>query len=114
MVKKDVLSNTEDLAEKMKKIKEQLGERSSAAPEKIKYANVAPKLFVSGRLDRKKHQYSARSLTLLGKLEDEIKAYCRGGEIAVLNYLLREGLRKVKESATPINIDMSDIEENDV
>jgi hypothetical protein len=114
MIKKDTLSGTEELAEKMKKIKEQLKDQPSVMPEKERNTNISPKLFVSGRLDRKKHRYSARSLTLLCKLEDEIKTYCRGGEIAVLNYLIREGLKKIKESAITINIDMSDIEKSDI
>jgi hypothetical protein len=115
MAKNDVLSGTEDLAEKMKKIKEQLsGEKNLPKMQPKENSNISPKLFVSGRLDRKSHNYSARSLTLLGRLEDEIKSYCRGGEIAVLNYLIREGLRKVKDSTNTINIDMSEIEGDDI
>lgn len=114
MAKNDILSGAEDLAEKMKKIKEQINENNPLMSIKANQVEITPKLFVSGRLDRKKHKYSARSLTLLSKLEEEIKGYCRGGEIAVLNYLIREGLRKVKESAVTINIDMADIEKSDI
>jgi hypothetical protein len=69
-----------------------------------------PKLFVGGRLDRKKQSYRAKSLILLSSLDDEIKAYCRGGELAILNYLIKEGLKNVKEATVPIHIDVEDLE----
>ena len=71
---------------------------------------LTPKLFVSGRLDRKKQRYTAKSLVLLNSIEDDIKAYCRGGELAILNYLIKEGLRNVRESNLPIHIDMVELE----
>jgi hypothetical protein len=73
-------------------------------------SKITPKLFVSGRLDRKKQTYSAKSLILLTTLENDIKTYCRGGELAVLNYLIKEGLKNVKESGAPIHIDIADLE----
>ena len=73
-------------------------------------SKVSPKLFVSGRLDRKRKNYTAKSLILLTSLEEDIKTYCRGGELAVLNYLIKEGLKSVKESSVPIHIDVTELE----
>jgi hypothetical protein len=110
MSKKNLLGK-ESLAEKMLKLKQEMNveesERKEKQPSKEK---VIPKLFISGRLDRKKHAYTAKSLILLTKLEDEIKVYCRGGDLAILNYLIKEGLKKVKASDTPINVEMEEIE----
>ena len=127
---KQSLLGKESLAEKMQKIKSEMDMKEIAnnphADEVSKTAQkitqkaetltqpnknkIAPKLFVSGRLDRKKHNYIAKSLILLTQLEDEIKAYCRGGDLAILNYLIKEGLEKVKASNTPINVDIEEIE----
>jgi len=71
---------------------------------------TTPKLFVSGRLDRKKQTYTAKSLILLSSLENDIKTYCRGGELAILNYLIKEGLKNVKESDAPIHVDVTELE----
>lgn len=71
---------------------------------KPKAQSGAPKLFVSGRLPRKKGT-SSRSLQLLHSIEEEMKQYCNGGDLVVLNYLIKLGLEKVKESQEIIIID---------
>lgn len=117
MAKQNLLG-TESLAEKMKKVKEGLA--STAIPEEINEINlvktkpvkkIPPKLFVSGRLDRKKRKYTVRSLVLLESINNEIKAYCKGGELAILNYLIKEGLESVKRAESPINVEMIEIED---
>lgn len=130
---KQSLLGKESLAEKMQKIKKEMDiketpnishdkkefkpvQKSSKKAEGSSQTSknkVNPKLFVSGRLDRKKYEYVAKSLILLTQLEDEIKIYCRGGDLAILNYLIKEGLEKVKASNTPINVDIEEIE-NDI
>lgn len=117
----------ETLAAKMQKIKnemvvQEIESIANSSEEKVnkksKITNqsekqkVTPKLFVNGRLDRKKHTYVAKSLILLTHLEEEIKLYCRGGDLAILNYLIKEGLEKVKTSVLSINVDIEEIERN--
>ncbi len=68
-----------------------------------------PKLFVSGRFDRNKSSGTTRSMFLLKSLEDEIKAHCRGGDVVVLNYLIKEGLKAVKSAEKLISVDCSEI-----
>ena len=128
---KQSLLGKESLAEKMQKIKNEMdvketanislkdklktsqkGSKKTEISKQLIKSKTNPKLFVSGRLDRKKHNYVAKSLILLTQLEKEIKAYCRGGDLAILNYLIKEGLNKVKASNTPINVDIEDIETN--
>lgn len=119
----------ESLAQKMEKLKQEMGTGESPnSDEKIvKLSNktkkslskdsspkdkTTPKLFISGRLDRKKHTYIAKSLSLLASLDEEIKTYCRGGDLTILNYLIKEGLKNVKKSAAPINVEVEEIESN--
>lgn len=105
---KENLLGKETLAEKMDKIKKEMVSEES----KTSKQDGKPKLFVSGRLDRKQHKYTAKSLILLTKLEEEIRMYCRGGDLAILNYLISEGIKKVKESEDVINVDVEEIESN--
>jgi hypothetical protein len=121
MSKKNLLG-AESLAEKMQKIKNEM-EGSKKQPDNResfksiplkktvsrKETKTNPKLFISGRLDRKKHPYTPKSLMLLTQIENEIKIYCRGGDLAILNYLIKEGLEKVKSSNETINVDMDEI-----
>lgn len=99
-MRKDKHSEIEPSSTKNDKLRQEMNVKSK----------ITPKLFVSGRLDRKKQTYIAKSLILLTTLENDIKTYCRGGELAVLNYLIKEGLKNVKESGTPIHIDIAELE----
>lgn len=121
------LLGKENLAEKMNKLKQEMDIKSLGINDQKKETSgvkknelietshqrgkskATPKLFVSGRLDRKKDKYTAKSLILLTELENEIKIYCRGGDLAILNYLINEGLKKVKTADAPINIDVTEI-----
>jgi len=118
MVKQNLLGK-ESLAEKMRKIKNEMDNDESnitteaEAPKPVTKNTknkIPPKLFINGRSDRKKHKHEPKSLMLLSYLEEEIKTYCRGGDLAILNYLIKEGIKNVKASETPINIDIDDIE----
>lgn len=117
--KKELFGDT-SLAEKLSKAKDSLEggnitenikeNKLQKLPQKIELKkNITPKLFVSGRLDRKRFKYIAHSLVLPREMETEIKSYCRGSELAVLNYLIKEGLKKIKESKHTINIDTEEI-----
>jgi hypothetical protein len=125
MNNKNHLLGKESLADKMKKIKQEMDIKEliiedkrtiphpplNTSPDFIKHVSknrIEPKLFISGRLDRKKYIYTAKSLFLLSRLEDEIKAYCRGGDLVILNYLISEGLNNVKKSGKPISIEMEE------
>jgi hypothetical protein len=120
---KQNLLGKESLADRMQQIKKEMHSPTDNDIEKQeeainkpahaqKSAKETPKLFVSGRLDRKKHSYTPKSLILLTQLENEIKTYCRGGDLVVLNYLIKVGLEQVKASETIINVDMVEISSN--
>ncbi len=70
-----------------------------------------PKLFVSGRLNRKDCNYVARSLHIAEALLNDINQHCKGSESAIYNYLLNEGLKKIKESSGMIHVDIKEMEE---
>lgn len=70
-----------------------------------------PKLFVSGRLNRKDCNYVARSLHISESLLNDINQHCKGSESAIYNYLLNEGLKKIKESPNMIHVDIKEMEE---
>lgn len=112
--KKD-LFGTSTLAEKLKKASDEMSEETTAKPPKAelknteKKAKVEPKLYISGYLDRKKRKYVARSLVIPESIDLEIKAYCKGGDLAILNYLIEQGLKNVKTSRNAISIDTNDI-----
>lgn len=114
-MKKEPLLGELTLKERMDLAKKELDDNSSMPLKttreiKANKPKIEPKLFVSGRLNRKNHNYITTSLTISSKLESEIKEYCRGGDLPILNYLIMEGLHKVKESLSNINIDMVEIE----
>lgn len=75
--------------------------------------NIQPKVFINGKLNRKKHNYVLRSLALLESINTEMGQYCRGGENAILNYLIKEGLKNVKQFKTIVDIHAEDVEEGD-
>jgi hypothetical protein len=68
-----------------------------------------PILFVNGRLNRKKCNYIAKNFSLLEPIEAEIKKYCKGIDLAILNYLLFRGIESVKKGEKKF-VEYSDIE----
>jgi hypothetical protein len=111
--KKEYASSTHDLAKRINQIQAELKEDTTNKKQKVPSTKEQPKLFVNGKLDRKKHNYIMRSLALLPSIHEDIKKYCRGGDNAILNYLLQEGLKNVKASNTMINVNTHDIENSD-
>ena len=101
--------STQSIAAKLKKVEHELG-----APEKVNIdlldINSAPLLFISGKLNRKKHLYTAKNFALLGALENQIKSYCKGVDLTILNYLIYLGLESIKENNVFKAIEWSEIE----
>ncbi len=94
-------------------IKEKAKEPVIQKTEKEKKAEESfsePKLFVSGRLNRKDCNYVARSLHISESLLNDINAHCKGSESAIYNYLLTEGLKKIKATSGMIHVDIKDME----
>jgi hypothetical protein len=115
------------LAEKMRQVKKELESAgindnpSESEENKVVAPKVAfkiemedqktdYKLFVNGRLDRKKHTYIAKPLFLFSGLDEEIKLHCRGAEVAILNYLIKFALDAVKKLEKPLTVDIADVE----
>lgn len=111
--KKD-LFGTSTLAEKLKKASDEMTETTTKTP-KTQFKNmpkklrVEPKLYISGYLDRKQRKYVARSLVIPERVDLEIKAYCKGGDLAILNYLIEQGFKSVKALKEIVSIDTKDI-----
>jgi len=76
-----------------------------------KKSDSEPKIFISGKLNRKKNKYVLRSLALLESINVDIHRYCRGGENAILNYLIKEGLKRVKQLNSMVEVKAEKIEE---
>ena len=114
-MKREQLLGKDTLAKKMSRIQEELGANTTESTTKssLSLNKTSPKLFISGKLNRKKHKYTLHSLALLDSIEKDIEKYCRGGENAILNYLIKEGLKGVKKLGTMINITTADIEINE-
>lgn len=99
--------STNTIAEKLKKVENDLGIK----PESIN-AKRSPLLFVSGRLDRKNYVYTPKNFSLLEPLNNEIKELCKGGDLAILNYLIFLGLNKVKENKGIESVEYSEFEKS--
>lgn len=109
----------ESLADKLNKAKAEMEEKLKPEKKEIAKPNQGvkhlyplkePKLFVSGKLNRKEHKYVTPSLAITKKRHDEIKEYCRGNELSILNYLIFLGLEHVKKNSNVVTVDISDIE----
>jgi len=109
--KKDLGSSEETQEITSKKIEPSTPKKEKTKPSKDKQETaIDPKLFVSGRLNRKDCNYIARSLHISETLLNDINAHCKGSESAIYNYLLTEGLRKIKEASGMIHVDIKDME----
>lgn len=65
---------------------------------------------VDGRLNRKNKEYVAKNLILLEGINKEVKKYCRGIDVVILNYLVYKGLESIKKQSELEIIDYSQIE----
>ena len=103
-IQADVQKEKEVLAQKKQSSTHHAKQKSTqeALPE--------PKLFVSGRLNRKDCNYIARSLHISEELLNDINTHCKGSESAIYNYLLSEGLKKIKDASGMIHVDIKDME----
>ncbi len=97
--------STSRIAEKLKLAQEEIG-----LSNKDVSSSNEPILFVNGRLNRKKYQYIAKNFSLLEALEKEIKKYCRGIDLTILNYLIFRGIESIKKEEKFLAIDYSDVE----
>ena len=101
--------STARIAEKLKKVEGDLG---ISRTNTFEHNSDSPLLFINGRLDRKNRAYTAKNFAILEQLNEEVKKYCKGVDLAILNYLIAEGLNRVKESNKLISIEYSDFESN--
>ncbi|OZG31338.1 hypothetical protein RiCNE_12780 [Rickettsia endosymbiont of Culicoides newsteadi] len=69
-----------------------------------------PILFVNGNLNRKNCNYIAKNFSLLEPIEKEIKKYCKGLNLTILNYLIFRGIESIKKEEKFLSIEYSDIE----
>jgi len=58
---------------------------------------LAPKFHLTGRCNRKTHKYTTKAFYILDNLEQDIKKYCNGGDVAIFNYLMHLGLNEIKK-----------------
>jgi hypothetical protein len=99
---------TSRIAEKLK----QAGKEIETEIKEQFETTLAPLLFISGRLDRKHYSYIAKNFSLLEELNQEIKKYCKGVDLTLLNYLIYKGLESVKKQNKFIVVEYSEIEKN--
>ena len=97
--------STSRIAEKLK-----LAQKEINISNKETDSSSDPILFVNGRLNRKNCNYIAKNFSLLESLEKEIKKYCRGLDLTVLNYLIFRGIDSIKKEEKFLAIDYSNIE----
>lgn len=104
--------STTSIAAKLNQVKDTLKQNSvSIEPVFIpKKEEQQPLLFVHGKLNRKKYQYTAKNFALLTSIENEIKACCKGIDLTVLNYLIYLGLESIKSKKDFTSIDWSELE----
>jgi hypothetical protein len=58
---------------------------------------IIPKFHLTGRCNRKLHKYTVKAFYVLENLDNEIKKYCNGGDVAIFNYLMHLGLNEIKK-----------------
>lgn len=97
---------TARIAEKLQQVQNQL----NIASQKSFLNN--PLLFINGRLNRKSFKYIAKNFALLESIDEEIKKYCKGIDLTILNYLIYRGLASLKEDNKFTSIEYSDIEKH--
>jgi hypothetical protein len=102
--------STGSIADKLKKVENDL----SNIEQKVMMepsSNSNPLLFINGKLNRKKYQYVAKNFSLSSKLENEIKAICKGVDLTIFNYLIALGLESIKKNKELTSVEWSEFEE---
>ena len=84
--------STSRIAEKLK-----LAQKEINTSNKEDFISNNPILFVNGRLNRKSCNYIAKNFSLLESIEKEIKKYCKGLDLTILNYLIFRGIESIKK-----------------
>lgn len=97
--------STSRIAEKLKLAQEEI----STSNKEVDMSNN-PILFVNGRLNRKNCNYIAKNFSLLVPIEKEIKKYCKGLDLTILNYLIFRGIESIKKEEKFLAIEYADIE----
>ena len=97
--------STSRIAEKLK-----LAEKEINTSNKEVDISNSPILFVNGRLNRKNCNYIAKNFSLLEPIEKEIKKYCKGLDLTILNYLIFRGIESIKKEEKFLAIEYADIE----
>ena len=100
--------STSRIAEKLKEVEKEI-EIGTQTLEHLQDTPV-PLLFINGRLDRKHCQYVAKNFSLLSGLNQEIKDYCKGVDLTLLNYLIYRGLESIKQEKKFTIVEYSEIE----
>ena len=133
MTKKSNLLGNQNLAERLKIAKKELAstlkeDAGSFAREEDKKSkdddsadneghkinptcSTDPKLYVSGRFNRKKHSYKTKAFYINDGLDTEIKKYCHGTDITVYNYLISLGLDLIKQRSDMKTADATEVED---
>ena len=105
--------STISIAAKLNQVKDALNQNHQVPTESVvisKKEEQQPLLFVHGKLNRKKYQYTAKNFALLTSIENEVKACCKGIDLTVLNYLIYLGLESIKSKKDFTSIDWSELE----
>lgn len=97
--------STSRIAEKLKLAQKEINTSNQA----VDISNN-PILFVNGNLNRKNYNYIAKNFSLLEPIEKEIKKYCKGLNLTILNYLIFRGIESIKKEEKFLAIEYSDIE----
>ena len=97
--------STSRIAEKLKLAQKEINTSNKEAD-----ISNNPILFVNGRLNRKNCNYIAKNFSLLEPIEKEIKKYCKGLDLTILNYLIFRGIESIKKEEKFLAIEYADIE----
>ncbi len=101
------------IQEKLKEAEKELTKNGKNNNPSRKENKDKPKLYVSGRLNRKENKCVMKTFSFLKKLDDDIKKYCNGVDGVVLNFLISQGLEIIKKSKDVLHIDVAEIEKNE-
>ena len=102
--------STSTIANKLKEVEKEI--RDNVESDEPKKASLDSLLFVNGRLDRKNYKYVAKNFSLLEGIEIELKKYCKGLDLPLLNYLIYRGIKAIKQDDNFQMIEYSDIEKS--
>ena len=97
--------STKVIANKLEKIENELQIISENFNIKNKTHTL---LLINGKLDRENHTYIQKKILILDSLNKEIKKFCKGSNLTILNYLIFLGLKNLKDNNKLLSIKYSD------